>query len=445
MVSLTPIEQRYYDLHPGSAERHEDARGLFPNGVTHDARKLNPFQLYFTHAEGPAKFDVDGNRILDYFPGHGALILGHSHPDIVKAVQDQMALGTHYSGSTDLEVRWGNWVRELIPSAEKVRFHSSGTEADMMAIRMARAYTGKSKVIKFDDHFHGWSDYLVAGSEGIGGIPQETLDTMIVLPPNDIETFEKTLQENDDIAAVILEPTGAHMGAVPILPGFLEGLREATARHGVVLIFDEVVTGFRVSKGGAQEYFGITPDMTTMAKILGGGLPGGAVAGKADIINMIEDRPGDAEFNRNGRIAHNGTFNANPLSAAAGIRALELVATTPVNDTANARGRQLKDGLNDLLGRMEIPGCATGITSLMFLQLGLDHECDKEYCVLTAEQRAQIANPERTRQLNLALMNEGVASGTRFILTAAHTEEDIDFTVGAFEKALTQVRNIGLL
>ena len=265
----TQIERRFYDLHPKSAELHDNARGLFPNGVTHDARRQDPFQLYYTHAEGAAKYDVDGNRILDYFPGHGALILGHSRPEVVQAVQDQMAMGTHFSGSTEHEIEWGNWVRELIPTAEKVRFHSSGTEADMMAIRMARAYTGKSKVIKFEDHFHGWSDYLVAGSEGIGGIPQETLSTMIVLPPNDIEVFEKTLQENDDIAAVILEPTGAHMGLEPILPEFLTQLREVTERYGVVLIFDEVVTGFRVSRGGAQEYFGIRPDLTTLAKILG--------------------------------------------------------------------------------------------------------------------------------------------------------------------------------
>ena len=184
-----------------------------------------------------------------------------------------------------------------------------------MAIRMARAFTGKFKVIKFEHHFHGWSDYLVAGSEGIGGIPEETLSTMIVLPPNDIETFERTLQENDDIAAVILEPTGAHMGLEPILPEFLQQLREVTEREGVVLIFDEVVTGFRTSRGGAQEYFGIRPDLTTLAKILGGGLPGGAVTGRAEIINMIEGRPGDAEYNRDNRIAHNGTFNANPISA----------------------------------------------------------------------------------------------------------------------------------
>ena len=441
----TSIEQRFSELHSKSAEMHESARSLFPNGVTHDARRQNPFQLYYTHAEGAAKYDVDGNRILDYFPGHGALILGHSRPEVVSAVQEQMARGTHFSGSTELEMQWGNWVRELIPSAEKVRFHSSGTEADMMAIRMARAYTGKTKVIKFEDHFHGWSDYLVAGTEGIGGIPAETLSTMIVLPPNDIETFEKTLQNDDNIAAVILEPTGAHMGLEPILPEFLHQLREVTERYGVVLIFDEVVTGFRVSRGGAQEYFGIRPDLTTLAKILGGGLPGGAVTGKSDIINMIEDRPGDAEYNRNTRIAHNGTFNANPISAAAGIAALEIVANEPINDTANLRAAQLKDGLNDLMGRMEIPGCVSGIASLMFLKLGVDHDCDREYCILSHDQMAESMEPERARQLTLSLLNNGVQSGNRFILTAAHTEDDIAHTVGAYEKAFDEIRGIGLI
>ena len=445
-IMPTSIEQRFYELHPKSAEMHESARSLFPNGVTHDARRQNPFQLYYTHAEGAAKYDVDGNRILDYFPGHGALILGHSRPEVVSAVQEQMAKGTHFSGSTELEMQWGNWVKELIPTAEKVRFHSSGTEADMMAIRMARAYTGKTKVIKFEDHFHGWSDYLVAGSEGIGGIPAETLSTMIVLPPNDIETFERTLQNDDDIAAVILEPTGAHMGLEPILPEFLHQLREVTERYGVVLIFDEVVTGFRTSRGGAQEYFGIRPDLTTLAKILGGGLPGGAVTGKADIINMIEDRPGDAEYNRDSRIAHNGTFNANPISAAAGIAALQIVANEPINDTANLRAAQLKDGLNDLMGRMEIPGCVTGIASLMFLRLGVDvPESDREYCILTPEQMAESMEPERVRQLTLSLLNHGVQSGNRFILTAAHTEDDIAHTIGAYEKAFDEIRGIGLI
>ncbi len=441
----TPIEQRFYDLHPKSAALHDSARSLFPNGVTHDARRQDPFQLYYARAEGAAKYDVDGNRVLDYFPGHGALILGHSRPEVVQAVQSQMAMGTHFSGSTELEIEWANWVRELIPSADKVRFHSSGTEADMMAIRMARAYTGKSKVIKFEDHFHGWSDYLVAGSEGVGGIPRETLDTMIVLPPNDIAAFEKALQENDDIAAVILEPTGAHMGLEPILPEFLTQLREVTERYGVVLIFDEVVTGFRTSRGGAQEYFGIRPDLTTLAKILGGGLPGGAVTGKPEIIDMIEGRPGDAAFNRDRRIAHNGTFNANPISAAAGIAALKIVATEPINDIANARAAQLKDGLNDLLGRMEIPGVATGITSLMFLHLGIDYEGDNDYCILTPEQRAASMEPERLRQLSLSLLNHGVQAGNRFILTAAHTEDDIAQTIDAYERSLGEIRALGLV
>ena len=371
-------------------------------------------------------------------------MLGHSHPDIVKAVQDQMAKGTHFAGSTDMEIRWGELVRELIPSAEKVRFHSSGTEADMMAIRMARAYTGKNKIIKFEDHFHGWNDYLVAGSEGLGGIPKATLDTMVLLPINDISVVERALQNDDDIAGIILEPTGAHMGAIPILPSFLQELRDVTERYGVVLIFDEVVTGFRTSKGGAQDLYGITPDMTTLAKILGGGLPGGAVCGRADIINMIETTD-DPEWNSTRRISHNGTFNANPLSAAAGIKMLELISTTPVNDTADARAAQLKDGLNDLLGRMEIPGCCNGVSSLLFMNLGVDHECNKEICVISPEDRKKAVDPARNQQLNLAMQNHGVQASTRFILTAAHTEEDIDYTIDAFEKGLTEVREQGLI
>ena len=335
-------------------------------------------------------------------------------------------------------------VCDLVPSAEKVRFHSSGTEADMMAIRMARAYTGKTKIIKFEDHFHGWSDYLSAGGSGLGGIPGETLNTMIVLPANDISIVEKTL-ENDDVAAVILEPTGAHMGMHALKPSFLGELREVTERHGVVLIFDEVVTGFRVSKGGAQEYYGVTPDMTTLAKIVGGGLPGGAVSGKADIINMIQ-ATGDPDFDQNRRIGHNGTFNANPLSAAAGVTALELVRDTPVNETADAMGHRLKDGLNDLLGRMEVPGCASGLPGAVFLRLGVDHECDKEVCVMSHEQSAIVQDAKRMSQWNLSMLNHGVhVSGPRFLMMSVQTEQDIDETVEAAERSLTELRGVGLI
>lgn len=440
----TTIEQRYIDMHPGSAERHAKAKDIFPDGVTHDGRRLSPFPIYATHGMGPHKWDVDGNRIIDYWTGHGSLILGHSHPDVVAAVREQVGIGTHLSASSDLEIRWGQLVQELIPSAEKLRFHSSGTEATLMALRMARAYTGKSKVIKFEEHFHGWHDYVAAGGGGLGGIPKETLSTMIVLPSNDISLVEKTLQDNDDVAAIIVEPTGAHMGLNAIRPSFLNELRELTERREVVLIFDEVVTGFRISKGGAQAHYGVTPDMTTMAKILGGGLPGGAVAGKAEIINMIEATD-DPEYNQSRRVGHNGTFNANPLSAVAGITALELVATTPVNDTANARASRLKAGLNELLTKMEIPGCSSGVASLVFLRLGADHECDKEVCVLSDEQMRITNDPERNGQLNLALLNNGVHATTRFILSAAHEEQDIDETVEAIGQSLTEVRSLGLV
>ena len=440
----TPIEQRFIDLHPRSAELFSQAKDLIPDGVTHEARRLKPFSLYFTRGEGPAKWDVDGNRVFDYMAGHGALILGHGHPDIVAAVNDQMARATHLSGSTELEIQWARWVRDLIPSSEKVRFVSSGTEADMMAVRMARAYTGKTKVIKFQNHFHGWSDYMAVDGVGTGGIPDETQRTMIGLAHNDISTVEKTLADDGDIAGIILEPTGAHMGMDPIVPSFLTELREVTQRYGVVLIFDEVVTGFRTSKGGAQEYYGVTPDVTTLAKILGGGLPGGGVCGRADIIDTIAVSD-DPEYDRIHRIAHQGTFNANPLSAAAGCKMLELVANTPVNERTDANGQRLKDGINDLLSRMEIAGCASGVPSSVFLRLGVDHECDKEVCVFSPEERQRAANPERDSQLNLALLNHGVQSGNRFLLNASLSDKDIDDTVDAVGKSLDEVRRQGLI
>ena len=443
----TPIEQRFIDRHPESAQRFATSKDLFPDGVTHDARRLQPFPIYVTHGQGARKWDVDGHEIVDYKTGHGSMMLGHSHPDIVAAVQEQMSKGTQMGMSTELEIQWGQWVQKLVPCAEKVRFHSSGTEAVMMVLRLARAYTGRSKVIKFADHFHGWSDYALAGGSGLGGIPQETLGTMIVLQPNDISLVEQEIKDSGDVAAVMLEPTGAHMGLEPVLPSFLNELREVTERHGVLLILDEVVTGFRISKGGASEYYGVTPDLTSMAKILGGGLPGGAVAGKADIINLMEFH-NDADYDTNRRVGHPGTFNANPLSAAAGAKALELVATTPVNDTADANAENLKAGLNDLLSRLEVPGCVSGVKSLLFVRLGADHECDREVCMLSHDDFARTQNGPRNAQLQLALLNHGVdpmSAGTRLIVGAAHTEQDIADTVNAYEKALTEVREIGLL
>ena len=438
---ITQIEKRFIDMHPGSATRHQKASDIFPDGVTHESRRQHPFQLYYTHAEGSHKYDVDGNRIIDYWSGHGSLILGHSHPSVIEAVVNQMGKGTHLGGSTDLEMNWANHVIDLIPCAEKVRFHSSGAEATMMAIRMARAYTGKSKIVKFQNHFHGWSDYLVAGNNGTGGIPQQTLDTMIVLQPNDIGIVESALEKDTDIAAIIIEPTGAHMGLEPVSPSFLSDLRSLTLEKEIVLIFDEVVTGFRVSKGGAQEYYGITPDLTTLAKILGGGLPGGAVTGKSEIINMLETTD-DPDHNNSRRIAHNGTFNANPISASAGITALGILKSEPINERATGMGTRLKKELNRLLTKLEIPGCASGVSSLIHLRLGVDHTCDGEVCMANSNTPSDI---NQNAQLNLALQNNGIHSGNRFIVSSQHSEQDIDDTIIAMEKSLLEVRDQELI
>jgi len=433
-MARTVIEDRYYELHPKSAELYERAKLNFPKGVTHEARNMSPFPVHMTHGSGSRKWDVDGNEYVEYNTGHGSMILGQAHPVIVKAVQERMALGTHLSASSDLEIRWADLVKELIPCAEKVRFTSSGTEAVMMAMRMARAYTGRSKVIKFFDHFHGWSDYANAGGlTGMDGIPDNVLETMIVLQPGDIGAVETAIQ-NNDVAAIIIESTGAHMGSTPIHPDFLQGIRDLATKHGVVFILDEVVTGFRASKGGTQELWGITPDMCTLAKILGGGLPGGAVAGKADILNTIE----------RGQMLHQGTFNGNPLSAVAGIAALEMVANGDVNEKADAVGQKLKMGINEVFGRVEIPGHAYGIGSMIHTRIGIDAEVD-EYGIIQGTPSGTPINSDADHEFKMAMFNNGVDNGRRFLTMAVHTDEDIDRTLEAFENSLKQVRAQGMI
>lgn len=441
----TAIEERYIKLHPKSRALFQRAKECFPDGVTHDSRRLKPFPIYVTHAQGALKWDVDGHEYIDYRTGHGALILGHSHPTIVKAVQEQMAKGTHYGASHELEVMWAEGVKKLIPSVQKLRFHSSGTEATLMALRMARVFTGKKKLIKFQRHFHGWHDYVTPESgSSTAGVPGETISTVIVLPASDITAVERTLEGDKDVAAVILEPTGAHMGAYPTPPQFLHQLRQVTKEKGVVFIMDEVVTGFRISPGGAQARYGVTPDLTTLAKILAGGLPGGAVAGRAEIIDTIQFHD-DASWDPLRRIAHPGTFNANPLSAAAGSTALHLVATTPVNATADAIAQRLKDGLNHLLARIEVPGCCSGVASLLHLRLGIPHQCDKEMCNLNEEQLDATSRSKLSQPLRLALLNAGVDIRGGIILSAAHRPQDIDKTLNAFEEAFTALRKEGVM
>ena len=444
---MATILDEYIAKHPGSAERYAEATRIFPGGVTHDNRYAQPFPLYITHGLGPRKWDVDGNEYVDYVSGHGALILGHSHPEIAAAVSEQINRGTHLGACTDEELRWAKAIMALMPSVERVRFHSSGTEATLMAMRLARAYTGKNKVIKLQDHFHGWHDYAMAGSDRPApGIPTESWGSMVIVPSGDLGAVEDALNRDDDIAALILEPTGAHYGQLPFdTPNYLKGLRELTAQHGVVLIFDEVVTGFRASPGGAQVLYDVAPDLTTMAKIVAGALPGGAVGGKADIVDMIAHR-GEPEWDNQRRVYHPGTFNGNPLSAVAGAVCLEKIASEPINEQADAMGLRLKQGLNEVLGKMEVAGHAHGVASMIHLVLA-DCNCDRGICTMSHREIKEATGSPAVTALKRSMQNNGVDIMGRdaFLVSSTHTEADIDRTLAAVEKSLGEVRAEGLL
>ena len=285
MLSNSRIEAAYREHTRRSAALAREAQELFPSGITHDGRRLNPYTIYVDRAEGPRKWDVDGNEYVDYFGGHGALLLGHHHSEIDRAVAGALARGTHFGASHEGEVRWAQAVKALVPSTERVRFTASGTEATHLALRVARAATGRRKVVRFRTHFHGWHDHMAHGFAShfdgtpTPGVLEGVAGSVILLDPDDESAMRETFAQDPDIAAVILEPTGASFGLVPVRPSFLEALREASEAAGAVLVFDEVVTGFRVSPGGAQGEFGILPDLSTFAKILAGGLPGGALGG----------------------------------------------------------------------------------------------------------------------------------------------------------------------
>ena len=359
------LADRYAAAFPGSKQRFEQAKQLFPCGVTHDTRMMDPFPVYVDRAKGSKKWDVDGHELIDYFVGHGALILGHSPDDVVKAVQEQVAKATHPGACHDLEIAWGELVRKLIPSAERVRFTGSGTEATLMALRLCRLHTGRPKFLKFQGHFHGWHDYVTVSSDApydsptTPGVPEAVTSQCVAVPPNDLNIVEDALKSDDAIGAVILEPTGGHWGAVPIRGEFLKGLRDLCTKYDRVLIFDEVITGFRVAPGGAQEFYGVKPDLTSMAKILAGGLPGGCLGGRADILAYIEPRPGKP------KMKHPGTYNANPLSAAAGVAALKRVATGEPSKKANEAARLLRNKFNELFAAKGWPWVAYGDFSMV--------------------------------------------------------------------------------
>ncbi|HEV8002356.1 MAG TPA: aminotransferase class III-fold pyridoxal phosphate-dependent enzyme [Planctomycetaceae bacterium] len=449
---LSGIQSAYLAKFSGSQRLYERALQLFPNGVTHDARYLEPFPIYVDRALGARKWDVDGNELVDYWMGHGALLLGHSHPAVVEAVRRQAGLATHPGACHELELEWGEWIQRLVPSAELIRFTNSGTEATLMALRVARIASGRTKVIKFMGHFHGWHDALLPAAEPphdnpeypTPGVTDGVVGDLVLVPPNDLAAVVRAIDEHRP-ACVIHEGNGAHWGAVPAEPEFLRRLRKLTSDKQVLLILDEVITGFRVAPGGFQEICGIEPDLSTFAKVLAGGLPGGCLAGRADIMEVL------AFNNRFGqKMKHPGTYNGNPLSAAAGCAALSIVATQEPCRIASEAGKALRHSLNELFERKSVNWISYGRYSAVkilpeyegprpstddFVPYGNDYrKLDRKL------------DPTLSHAIRCALLLGGVDwMGWSGSTSSAHNSDDLERTVGAFAQAIDLLRGDGLL
>lgn len=438
---MAELEQEYRRHFAASGSLAGRAREVLPDGLTHDSRRFAPHPVYVARSEGPYKWTEEGDRLIDYGMGHGALLLGHGNPAVVRAVQEQAARGTHFSASHRLEVEWAERVRRLVPSAELVRFTASGTEATMLAMRLARARTRRPRILKLQGHFHGWHDEALVGSRlpfdqlPSLGLNPGTVEMATAIPSNDVDALERELA-TERYAALILEPSGASWGTVPFAEGYLEAARRATAATGTVLVFDEVITGFRLAPGGAQEHFRVRPDLTCLAKILGGGLPGGAVAGLESIVGQL--RFDGTE----GRVVQQGTFNANPLSAVAGIAALDQLADGAPQRRATELAERMCRGVNAMLESLDLPGCAWSVGSLFHVHVGAT-------CPIWIEDgriRGELDTPRLlTGMPHLHEVREGLLlRGVDLfrdggLMSAVHTEADVDETVSALAEALQEL------
>ena len=425
-----------------SASLFEQAQAHIPGGVNSPVRAFKSVggtPLFFKHAQGAYVIDEDDKRYVDYVGSWGPMILGHSHPDVLDAVRKQLEHGLSYGAPTALEVQMADLVCELVPSMGLVRMVSSGTEATMSAIRLARGYTGRDAIIKFEGCYHGHSDSLLvkAGSglltQGVpssAGVPADFAKHTLTLPFNDIDAVAKSLAEvGQSVACIIVEPVAGNMNCVPPAPGFLEGLRTLCDQHGVVLIFDEVMTGFRVALGGAQARYGVNPDLTTFGKIIGGGMPVGCFGGKRAIMECIAPL---------GPVYQAGTLSGNPLAMAAGLTTLKLISRDGFHAELEAYTTRMLQGLQERADAAGIPFVTTqagGMFGLYFS--GADD-------IVTFED-VMGSDVERFKRFFHLMLDAGVylapSAFEAGFTSIAHGEAELKLTLDAAERAFAALQN----
>ncbi len=416
-----------------SSELYSCSKALTPGGVSSPVRAFSPNPLFISKGQGSRIFDVDGKEYVDLCMAYGPLIAGHACPDVIDAVKDAVTLGTVYGAPSEPELRLLEEITRRMPSCDMVRLACSGTEATMHAIRLARGYTGKNGIVKMNGGFHGAHDaVLVAagsgsarGVPGSAGVPADAVRNTYSVEYNDAGAFESLLDRNEDIAAVIMEPVMGNVGVVPPKKGYLEEMRRITREHGVLLIFDEVITGMRLSEGGAQKLYGVTPDMTTMGKIIGGGFPAGAFGGRREIMENVAPA---------GKVYAAGTFAGNPISAAAGYALLKHMDGR--YDDLNRSTADLVSALRDHLEDSGTEGCIQCVGSMFSIGLG----CGS----ISNGTEAQGVDRTVFSALFRHMLDQGIylppsALEVEF-MSSAHTQEDVGRITSAFESFLKKVK-----
>jgi glutamate-1-semialdehyde 2,1-aminomutase len=437
------LAARYSQKYPRSSHESARLRSVMAGDATHDGWRLEPFGILTEKAEGALKWTIDDQQVIDYWMGHGSLLCGHAFAPVVNAVLRQARIGLHYGGPHPLQIRWAELVTQLVPGAESVRFTASGTEGTLLAFRVARAFTGRKVIIKLDGHFHGWHDGAMSHftSSDTAGFDSSSTEEVRLAPHSDVDKIRQLLDSN--VAGIILEPGGGGSGALPWSCEFLHRLQAMSRENGSLLIFDETVSGFRYAPGGVQSISGVIPELTVLGKILTGGLPGGAVAGLREVMEVFGK--GTAREGRTARVPHTGTSNGNPLSAAAGSAMLEQVHDGSHQRRAHDAAKLLVSLVNDEASREKLDVNLFQQGGVFHIMIGAaQHDLPSgpsEGAVLLPR-----LHPEYYRCLRLALLIHGVDSHpVHGWVSSAHSSDVIDETARAFGAAFRDLKQQSLL